>query len=122
MQSYLNAGEETLEINFSQEEVAQYYSFFKQPINNIVPPLQCARIWPKFKMFHKFEQETLLLQETIIEQFEDIYVGNQYTAKLTMIKQRKIKQFIQYSYKLEMNKNSKECINITQTFLEKVTQ
>ncbi|SUM31725.1 acetyl-CoA c-acetyltransferase [Staphylococcus gallinarum] len=39
MQSYLNDGEETLEINFSQEEVAQYYSFFKQPINNIVPPL-----------------------------------------------------------------------------------
>ena len=51
--------------------------------------MQCARIWPKFKMFHKFEQETLLLQETIIEQFEDIYVGNQYTDKINNDKAKK---------------------------------
>ena len=31
MQSYLNDGEETLEINFSQEEVVQYYSFSNNP-------------------------------------------------------------------------------------------
>ena len=67
-------------------------------------------------MFHIFEQETLLLQETMIDQFEEIYVGNQYTAKLTMIKQRKIKQFIQYSYKLEINKDSKNVLILLKHF------
>lgn len=120
MQPYLNDGEETLQVSFSLDEVAQYYSLLKQPTSKTVPPMLCACVWPKFKMFQAFAKETLLLTETVINNFHDIYVENQYTAKLTKIKQRKIKQFIQYTYNLEINKNSIKCINITQTFLERV--
>ncbi|MCG7339307.1 hypothetical protein MHZ36_08385 [Staphylococcus sp. ACRSN] len=120
MQHYLNDGEEVLEISFDQVEVAKYNALFNQSTSSKVPTMLCARLWPKFKTFQNFSTKVLLLHETIIETNQVLYSNESYQAKIMLINEKKIGHFIKYIYKMEIYKYSKKCIDITQTFLEKV--
>ena len=92
---------EKIEIYFSEQEVRAYCEVVERTYKGVVPLLMCANVWPKFKLFQKFEQEHILLVRTTCEEFEPLKCRLKYEAYLTHKKYEKFKTYIQYIYKLK---------------------
>ena len=76
---------EKIEIYFSEQEVRAYCEVVERTYKGVVPLLMCANVWPKFKLFQKFEQEHILLVRTTCEEFEPLKCRLKYEAYLTHI-------------------------------------
>ena len=85
----------------------------------MVPSLMCANVWPKFKLFQKFQQENILLVRTTCEEFEPLKCRLKYEGYLTHKSTKKFKTYIQYIYDLKIYKDNRQCIFIRQTFIKK---
>ncbi|PHK50511.1 hypothetical protein [Staphylococcus edaphicus] len=120
MQCYLKDGHESIEVVFNAEEVNQYKAFFNILISEAVPPLYCAKLWPKFSLFQQLKNSEIVLKETQVTQIQDIKVNVHYLAQLHVIEQKKIRQFMKYVLQLEIYKNENKCITIRQIFMEKI--
>lgn len=118
MQYSLKSGaNETREFKFHSEDVRIYCSVIGKEYDGTVPPLMCAKLWPKFKMFQIFKGEAIRLVRTNVEMFENLENDIQYCAYLTHKKSEKVKQFDRFIFKLEINKNNKTCMIIEQMFI-----
>ncbi|WP_436854931.1 hypothetical protein [Staphylococcus caeli] len=121
MQPCLNDGHEAIIIQFNGEEVEAYKQLFGDTSpSNQVPPLYCAKLWPQFELFQPFMKKAILLKETQVTQIYDLEVNSHYLAEIYTIEQKKVRQFMKYVLKLEINKNENKCITITQTFMERI--
>ncbi|WP_210138314.1 hypothetical protein [Staphylococcus sp. GDH8C109P] len=120
MQHYLKDGHEQQEMVFHKKDVEAYNQLFKRSNSTDVSPLYCASLWPEFELFKPFISTNLLLKSTEIEQYHPLKIDVIYQVRLTLIEQKKIRQFIKYSFEMKINKNRTNCIYIMQTFLEKV--
>lgn len=84
MQYSLKSGaNETREFKFHSEDVRIYCSVIGKEYDGTVPPLMCAKLWPKFKMFQIFKGEAIRLVRTNVEMFENLESDIQYYAYLT---------------------------------------
>ena len=120
MPHYLKDGHEQQEMVFHKKDVEAYNQLFKRSNSTDVSPLYCASLWPEFELFKPFISTNLLLKSTEIEQYHPLKIDVIYQVRLTLIEQKKIRQFIKYSFEMKINKNRTKCIYIKQTFLEKV--
>lgn len=120
MQHYLKDGHEQREMIFPKKDVEAYNQLFAQTNSVDVSPLYCASLWPEFELFKPFISSKLLLKSTEIEQYHPLAIDVIYQVQLTLIEQKRIRQFIKYSFEMKINKNLTKCIYIKQTFLEKV--
>ncbi|PTI39323.1 hypothetical protein BU062_11465 [Staphylococcus succinus] len=121
MQSYLNDGHEVLEIMFDEIEVQTYNHLFKLQPSTMVPSLFCARLWSKFQLFQPFLRQNILLRETKIDQRATVHINEKYNAHMFFLGKQKVRQFMKYTFRLEINKNKENCISITQIFLEDIS-
>ncbi|PTK29495.1 protein VraC [Staphylococcus hominis] len=110
---------EKIEIDFNEQEVRAYCEVVERTYKGVVPPLMCANVWPKFKLFQKFQQEHILLVRTTCEEFESLKCRLKYEAYLTHKSTKKFKTYIQYIYDLKIYKDNRQCIFIRQTFIKK---
>ncbi|MDY4022122.1 protein VraC [Staphylococcus borealis] len=118
MQFSLKSGtSEMITIEFHEHDVRSYCDVIGRAYDGIVPPLMCAKLWPKFKMFQVFKGKPIRLVRTNVEKFENLEIDMQYCAYLTYKSCDKIKQFNRFIFKLEINKNNKTCMIIEQTFV-----
>ncbi|WP_394856295.1 protein VraC [Staphylococcus borealis] len=118
MQFSLKSGtSEMITIEFHEHDVRSYCDVISRAYDGIVPPLMCAKLWPKFKMFQVFKGKPIRLVRTNVEKFENLEIDMQYCAYLTYKSCDKIKQFNRFIFKLEINKNNKTCMIIEQTFV-----
>jgi len=121
MQPYLNGGHEIKIIQFDGKEIDAYKQLFGDNSTSIlVPPLYCAKLWPQFELFQPFMKKSILLKETQVTQIYDLKVDSHYLAKIYILEQKKVRQFMKYVLKLEINKNEYNCITIIQTFMERI--
>ena len=120
MQHYSNDGHEVRDVIFNDKEVNIYNQFFGDEPTNIVPPLLCAKLWPEFTLFQEFIENEILLRETEVTQIQPLSVNEHYLAHMYIVDCQKIRQYMKYIVKLEINKNKYKCISITQTFLERI--
>lgn len=115
--SLKSGANEAKEVVFHSEDVRIYCSVIGKEYDGKVPPLMCAKLWPKFEMFQIFKGEAIRLVRTNVELFENLESDIQYCAHLTHKKSEKVKQFDRFIFKLEINKNNKTCMIIEQTFI-----
>ncbi|MDW8543913.1 MULTISPECIES: hypothetical protein [Staphylococcus] len=120
MQHYLNDGHEVREIIFNDKEANIYNQLFGDEPTNIVPTLLCAKLWPEFTLFQEFIENAILLKETEVTQIQPLSVNEYYLAHMYIVECKKVRQYMKYIVKLEINKNKYKCISITQTFLESI--
>lgn len=118
MRHYLNDGHEVREVIFDDKEVDVYKQLFGDELTNSVPPLMCAKLWPEFTLFQEFTENEILLKETEVTQIRPLSVNEYYLAHMYIVGCKKVRQYMKYIVKLEINKNKYKCISITQTFLE----
>ena len=118
MERYLKDGHEVREVIFNDKEVDIYNQLFGDQLTNSVPPLMCAKLWPEFTLFQEFIENEILLKETEVTQIQPLSVNEYYLAHMYIVGCKKVRQYMKYIVKLEINKNKYKCISITQTFLE----
>ncbi|MDG0842892.1 hypothetical protein M4L39_05505 [Staphylococcus equorum] len=118
MHYYLKDGHEEQEIIFNEAEVMAYNQYFNQHPLNKVPHLYCAKLWPQFQLFQQHASRNILLKETEIKQSNSLKTNETYLAHMYIAEKKKIKQFMKYTFRLEISKNSENYITIKQTFLE----
>ncbi|KRG09310.1 hypothetical protein [Staphylococcus sp. NAM3COL9] len=116
----LKDGHEEKEIIFNKDEVMAYNQYFNQYPLNKVPPLYCAKLWPKFKLFQQHAKRNILLKETEINQLNSLKMNETYLAHMYIAEKKKIKKIMKYTFKLEITKNSENYISIKQIFLEHI--
>ena len=100
MPHYLKDGHEQQEMVFHKKDVEAYNQLFKRSNSTDVSPLYCASLWPEFELFKPFISTNLLLKYTEIEQYHPLKIDVIYQVRLTLIEQKKIRQFIKYSLSL----------------------
>src|SRR5699024_12365221 len=84
----------TLFRSFHKKDVEAYNQLFKQSNSTDVSPLYCASLWPEFELFKPFISSKLLLKSTEIEQYHPLAIDVIYQVQLTLIEQKRIRQFI----------------------------
>src|SRR5699024_11397273 len=93
MQHYLKDGHEQREMIFPKKDVEAYNQLFAQTNSVDVSPLYCASLWPEFELFKPFISSKLLLKSTEIEQYHPLAIDVIYQVQLTLIEQKRIRQF-----------------------------
>ena len=92
---------EKIEIYFNEQEVREYCEVVERTYKGVVPSLMCANVWPKFKLFQKFQQENILLVRTTCEEFEPLINVGKIRGVLNTKSTKKFKTYIQYIYELK---------------------
>ncbi|MBO1222102.1 MULTISPECIES: hypothetical protein [Staphylococcus] len=120
MQHYLKDGHEDKQMVFHKGDVVAYNQLFEQKLENFISPLYCASLWPEFELFQPFIARNLLLKSTEIEYLHALKTEMTYDVQLSLIEQKRVRQFVKYVFEMKINKNRVKCIYIKQTFLERV--
>ena len=121
MPYYLNDGVEKIHVSFDVDFVKQYCAMLQLEYSETnVPPLCCAKLWPKFQLFQSFVGQTITLKSTELQQCESLHTNKDCLATLQCIEVRRIRSFRKYTFQLHITDELKEVLTITQSFVESV--
>ena len=112
MQHYLKDGHEDKQMVFHKGDVVAYNQLFEQKLENFISPLYCASLWPEFELFQPFIARNLLLKSTEIEYLHALKTEMTYDVQLSLIEQKRVRQFVKYVFEMKINKNRVKCIYI----------
>lgn len=117
---YYSKDGEALTVSFNKKEVEMYCQICGRSYDGTLPELMCGVLWAKFESYQQFISDKVLLKETEVHRYSDIQVDTLYTAILTSIEQRQIKQHTKYVYQLTLHQQTELLLTIKQTFIQEV--